>query len=113
LQNAAYEGHVEVVENLLDQGADKDKADNDGNTALHLAAENGHFEVANVLLSWGAKLDLCNNQGQTPSDIARAHDHEAVREAIENEDHRRHNHGFKRAIKTEEEQANKRQRVEE
>ena len=49
LMTAAAEGHVEVVEILLDAGADKNIEDKDGDTALSFARKNGHAEVVALL----------------------------------------------------------------
>lgn len=41
LQNAAANNHLEVVDILLDDGADIDIINSQGNTALHIAASKG------------------------------------------------------------------------
>lgn len=42
LHIATLRGHLEVAKVLLKNGIDIDAFDNDGNTALHFAAENGY-----------------------------------------------------------------------
>lgn len=54
LLHAAREGHVEVVEVLLDGGADIDQVSGDGSSPLVLALLNGQFELAMVLIERGA-----------------------------------------------------------
>jgi ankyrin repeat protein len=49
LMTAAAEGQAEVVEILLDAGADRDLKDQDGDTALSFARENGHSHVVALL----------------------------------------------------------------
>jgi serine/threonine-protein phosphatase 6 regulatory ankyrin repeat subunit B len=56
----------ERVEKLLARGADVNLQDNDGDTALHGAAESGNVEIVRLLLSKDAKLDVKNKQGGTP-----------------------------------------------
>ena len=46
------------VRALLDAGADKNLADNDGDTPLFTAAQNGHDAVVRTLLDAGADKDL-------------------------------------------------------
>jgi ankyrin repeat protein len=64
LMHAARGGHLEVVEVLLDAGANPDDKDKGmgpslpgGNTALLLALENKHLHVAKKLLAAGANPD--------------------------------------------------------
>ena len=46
---AGGEGHTEVIETLLAHGADANKKDVDGDTALTFAQRNGHREAAMLL----------------------------------------------------------------
>ncbi|CAJ1328447.1 unnamed protein product [Effrenium voratum] len=50
LFNASANGHLEVVQRLLDASADKEKADRQGTTPLLIAAVRGHQAVAQCLL---------------------------------------------------------------
>ena len=50
LQIATLRGHIEVVKMLMNYKIDADACDNDGNTALHIAAENGYKEIISFLL---------------------------------------------------------------
>jgi ankyrin repeat protein len=50
---------------LLGRGARPDLQDNEGRTALGLAAQIGWLEGAQQLLARGAKVDLPNNRGET------------------------------------------------
>ncbi|CAK9116673.1 unnamed protein product [Durusdinium trenchii] len=54
LMGAADNGHVEMVQLLLDAGANKEMKDTIGLTALLCAAGNGHVAVAQLLLDAGA-----------------------------------------------------------
>jgi ankyrin repeat protein len=58
LYAAARNGHREVVEYLLDQGADVNARGVFGATALQWAAFNGHTGVVELLLARGADPDL-------------------------------------------------------
>jgi len=62
---ATLRGHIEVVKVLLKYKIDMNAYDNDGNTALHFAAENGYKEIINFLLENKCKI-LKNKEGQTP-----------------------------------------------
>lgn len=51
LMTAAAEGQLDVVQHLLDHGADRGLEDKDGDTALNFARQNGHTQVAALLES--------------------------------------------------------------
>ena len=84
--DASREGHLHVVRYLLEQGADRDMANNRGETSLHLAARNGHLETAKLLMVYGANLNARSNGGELPIDIAR---NEEIKQAIRDEPRRR------------------------
>ncbi|WP_053070702.1 ankyrin repeat domain-containing protein [Halomonas sp. PR-M31] len=47
--------HIEIVELLVDAGADVNLADNDGTTPLQHAKARGYTEIAEILEKAGAK----------------------------------------------------------
>ena len=50
-----FKGHLEVVQLLLEAGADKNAVSANGATAMMSAAQHGHLEVVRVLLGAGAE----------------------------------------------------------
>ncbi|XP_023023456.2 ankyrin repeat and MYND domain-containing protein 2 [Leptinotarsa decemlineata] len=71
LQHAAYKGNKEIVQNLLDQGADVNYSEHQHNyTALHFAGLSGKADVCYALLLSGAKTDVTNSVGRTASQMA-------------------------------------------
>jgi len=70
---AAYKGHSEVVQHLLEkEGIEVNKADKYGDTPLYIAAQNGHLEVVKHLLAQGGiEVDKADNDyGFTPLYVA-------------------------------------------
>ncbi|XP_059808391.1 E3 ubiquitin-protein ligase MIB2 isoform X2 [Hypanus sabinus] len=67
LQVAAHQGHLEVVNILLQSNAKLEVHDEDGDTALHYASFGNQPEVARLLLSKGANVNLLN--GSTCSSL--------------------------------------------
>ena len=62
-------GHLDVIRHLVEVGADKDQAQNQGATPLFFAAQNGHLDVVRHLLEVGADKDQAQNQGATVLDL--------------------------------------------
>ena len=60
---AAGNNRKSVAQMLLEAGADKDLANDDGFTAVFIAFEHGHLEVVRLLLESGADRDLARNDG--------------------------------------------------
>tara|TARA_A100001037_G_scaffold276386_1_gene275638 strand:+ start:189 stop:611 length:423 start_codon:yes stop_codon:yes gene_type:complete len=79
---AAANGHLEIVELLLENEADPNIANAQDNTALHWACVNGHTAVVEKLLSVGAKTAVCNAGGRTALDEAMHNDRQECIDAI-------------------------------
>lgn len=72
--DAARDGYLDTLQVLVQNGADVNLLDNDGNLPLHLAAREGHLDVVQYLVTH------CNTQpfqpnarGYTPRDLASMH----------------------------------------
>jgi ankyrin repeat protein len=74
LHIAAGAGYSDDVLLLLNNGANVDLTDSDGNTALHLAAAASNPVICRLLLERGASMKIKNRHGQTPTDRARVGD---------------------------------------
>ncbi|KAJ4439915.1 ankyrin repeat and MYND domain-containing protein 2 [Periplaneta americana] len=71
LQHASYKGNKEIVQMLLDQGADVNSGKHEhAYTALHFAALSGNAELCHLLLMAGAKSQATNSVGRTASQMA-------------------------------------------
>ena len=79
LHEAARLGSLETARYLLEQGADKDKASNYGQTPLHWAAYFGHLEMMMLLMRCGANLNVRTKAGELPIDMTQK---EQIRQAI-------------------------------
>ena len=67
LQAASAFGREEVVDILLEHGADVNvRRDKTEETALHLAAGAGRVAIVHKLLSVGANKHIMNRKGETP-----------------------------------------------
>jgi uncharacterized protein len=61
---------IAAIELCLAAGADVNAVDNQGDTALHGAAQKGSDQVVQYLADHGAKLDVKDKKGRTPLDAA-------------------------------------------
>ena len=75
---ASVEGKTEIVGYFADSGAELDKANEMGWTAISHAASKGHVGLIEYLLAKGADKDKANNDGVSPLYIAAALGHLAV-----------------------------------
>jgi hypothetical protein len=72
---AAEMGATEVVQILLEAGADPNAFEKDGWSALHWAARNGYNTIAELLLEHGAQVNPQDAKGYTPSEWAIDREH--------------------------------------
>ena len=79
---AVTKGHTEITQALLDKSANTDIQNNDGNTALILAAAMGHTEITQALLDKSANTDIQNNDGNTALIRAAAMGHTEITQAL-------------------------------
>ena len=62
LQNASHNGHLRIVDALIDAGADINNTSGTGNcTPLCLAVSNGHAAVGYRLIQRGADASIKNS----------------------------------------------------
>lgn len=75
---AATLGMTDVVEALLQRGADPNARDHDSATALIRAAEHGNTGVVRALLAHGADPNMGDRKGRTALDYVRVHPHSPI-----------------------------------
>ena len=67
---AAWQGELEIINLLLDAGAEVSKPNRTGFTPLHHAVESGAGAAAELLVKRGADLKAVNSAGMTPLQFA-------------------------------------------
>ncbi len=72
LLDAVVDSDTLAVRNLIQQGADVNERDSQGNTPLSRAASYGYLEVVRTLLDKGANVDSRNTRGETALMLASA-----------------------------------------
>ena len=65
LQLAASRGEIELIKEIIDEGADINETNKHGKTALMLAAGNGRLEAVHLLLKLNAAIDAQEVDGMT------------------------------------------------
>lgn len=69
LHLAAYFGHKNVVQVLLENGADVNSRNGMGDTPLHRAAFTGRADVVTLLIQYNADVTIINGEGRKPSQV--------------------------------------------
>jgi ankyrin repeat protein len=70
LHLAAQNGHVDVVKEFIERGAQKDIKTQSELTPLYLAAMNGHVDIVKQLLEIGADMNAQSDAGVAPLHLA-------------------------------------------
>ena len=60
---ASQNSHVDVVQILIEAGADPNKTDENGRSALNTAASKGHEDIVKLLIDAGADLNVKGKWG--------------------------------------------------
>ena len=69
LHKAVIDNYPEIVKYILDKGADVNKQNDNGDTALHIAAKNDNVEIIELLIKNKAALDIPNKEGVIPFEL--------------------------------------------
>ena len=80
---ASQEGHANIAEFLVVNGAFVDTKDDSGWTALHIASLNGNTAVVRFLVHNGASINA-SNKGSTPLCLATRQGHDETIEILLN-----------------------------
>ncbi|XP_033643957.1 ankyrin repeat domain-containing protein 17-like isoform X1 [Asterias rubens] len=67
---ACYKGHLQMVQFLLEAGADHEHKTDEMHTALMEASMDGHVEVARLLLDHGAQVNMPADSFESPLTLA-------------------------------------------
>jgi len=70
ITRACWLGKKEMVELLLDRGADPKLPTKNGFNALFTAAQRGHADIISLLIARSCPVDVADDRGLTPLDIA-------------------------------------------
>jgi ankyrin repeat protein len=85
LHSAAAGGSCEIVERLLQAGADVNASHQGGHTPLHAAAGAGRLDMVRALLAHGADPTAKTEEGKTAFELANANGRTAVVQALRGE----------------------------
>ena len=85
LQAAVVRGDIDTMTQLLDDGAEVDKATKKDLTPLWIACDRGNTDAARLLLDRGAEVDRAREDGRTPLHAACENGHiDAARLLLDN-----------------------------
>ncbi len=80
--SAAQVGNIEIIQLLIEQGADLNSPNFFSGTPLYIAAFNGHLEAVKMLIENGANIEEGNWQPNSTFAIARQRDFQIKKEII-------------------------------
>ena len=78
LHKASFNGHHQVVSELLKPGVPVDPTDAHGVTPLHFASERGHLRCCEAPLEWQANVSARDLDGASPLHLACINGHTQV-----------------------------------
>ncbi|XP_022850369.1 potassium channel SKOR-like isoform X1 [Olea europaea var. sylvestris] len=84
LNCAAHNGDLHRLRHFVEAGADPNKADYNGRTALHLAASNGYEDIVQFLIQGKVEINIRDNFGKTPLYEAIKNSHDRVASLLVN-----------------------------
>ncbi|KAI1158830.1 hypothetical protein F5B18DRAFT_65083 [Nemania serpens] len=79
---AAENGHQEIVQLLIERGADIESKGSYGQTPLSWAAGNGHQQIVQLLIERGADIESKDSSGRTPLSWAAENGHLEIMELL-------------------------------
>ena len=80
---ASNQGHLKIVELLVEAGADINAKDLTDWTPLHLAVKENHLKVVEYLVKKGARLDIKEKLNDlNPIEFATAMGYDAIRDVL-------------------------------
>ena len=79
---AARDGDFEGVRHYFEEGASLESRDEQGRTAMHIAAERGFSKTINILVELGANVNAVDHQKETPLHRAAKQSHGADTAAL-------------------------------
>ncbi|KAL0463277.1 UNVERIFIED_CONTAM: Potassium channel SKOR [Sesamum latifolium] len=85
VNSAAYYGDLYQLKSLIRSGADPNKKDYDGRSALHLAASKGYEDITLFLIQEGVDINAEDNFGNTPLLEAIKNGHDRVASLLSRE----------------------------
>lgn len=66
LRCAVWRGHLDIVRFLLEKGAQVNKKQDRGETAIFVSCHTGNLELTQLLIDAGAEVNIANRSGITP-----------------------------------------------
>jgi len=79
---AARDGDFDGVRHFFEEGASLESRDDQGRTAMHIAAERGYSRTIELLVELGAKIDAQDHNLETPLHRAARQSHGAETSAL-------------------------------